>query len=197
MSFGTDSVRCLISLHLQSSSSAMTRTTGSRAEPSDVALRPVGAGDWPLIQSWIKRPDIERWWGSATAAEAELRLVAETGPALARLVLVSGVPVGYAHAIDAGHWGELPEGMPPGTWDVDIFIAEPRHRGRGVGEMALNQLADEVFATTLALSLSVFVSVANEPAIRAYERAGFQWARVWEDPIFGPSWMMLRYRPAV
>ena len=37
----------------------------------------------------------------------------------------------------------------------------------------------------------------DEPAIRAYERAGFQWARVWEDPISGPSWMMLRHRPAM
>jgi RimJ/RimL family protein N-acetyltransferase len=46
------------------------------------------------------------------------------------------------------------------------------------------------------VALSVFVSLANEPAIRAYERAGFQWAEVWEDPIFGPSWMMLRHRPA-
>lgn len=168
----------------------------SKLTPADVALRPVAAGDWPLIRAWIARPDIQRWWGSATAAEAEMRLVAESGQALACLVLAGGTPVGYAHVIDAGHWGTaLPEGMPPGTWDADIFIAEPAFRGRGVGEVALNMLAEEVFSTTLAVALSVFVSVANEPAIRAYERAGFQWTRVWEDPIFGPSWMMLRHRP--
>ncbi len=174
----------------------MKRNAGSSNGMNEVTLRAVAAGDWPLIRAWIKRPDIGRWWGSATAAEAEMRLVAETGPAIARIVLMSGEPVGYTHAIDAGHWGELPEGMPPGTWDVDIFIAEPQHRGKGAGEAALDLLAEEVFATTLALSLSVFVSVANEPAVRAYERAGFQWARVWEDPIVGPSWMMLRHRPA-
>lgn len=174
----------------------MMRKSSSAGDAGVVSLRPVGAGDWPLIRGWVKRPDIERWWGSATAAEAEMRLVAEIGPAIARIVLVAGEPVGYAHAIDAGHWGELPDGMPPGTWDVDIFIAEPLHRGKGVGEMALNLLAEEVFATTLALSLSAFVSVANEAAVRAYERAGFEWARVWEDPIVGPSWMLLRQRPA-
>jgi ribosomal protein S18 acetylase RimI-like enzyme len=174
----------------------MMRKSSSAGDASVVCLRPVEAADWPLIRGWIKRPDIERWWGSATAAEAEMRLVAETGPAIARIVLVAGEPAGYAHAIDAGHWGELPDGMPPGTWDVDMFIAEPRHRRKGVGETALNLLAEEVFATTLALSLSVFVSVANEAAVRAYERAGFEWARVWEDPIVGPSWMMLRHRPA-
>ncbi len=174
----------------------MMRKAGSTTDTSVVSLRPVEAGDWPLIRAWIRRPDIGRWWGSAIAAEAEMRIVAESGPAIARIVLVADQPVGYAHAVDAGYWGELPEGMPPGTWDVDIFIAEPQHRGKGVGETALNLLAEEVFATTLALSLSVFVSVANEPAVRAYERAGFQWARVWEDPIVGPSWMMLRHRPA-
>lgn len=172
----------------------MTRDPDKKA--SDVHLRPVEAGDWALIRAWIQRPDIQRWWGSGAAAEAEMRLVAETGPALARVVLVQGAPVGYAHAIDAAHWGgALPEGMPAGTWDADIFIAEPSARGRGVGERALRLLADEVFTTTFAMAMAVFVSVANEPAIRAYERAGFQWARVWEDPIFGPSWMMLLPRP--
>ncbi len=168
----------------------------TRITPAEISLRPVKSGDWALIRAWIARPDIQRWWGNAAAAEAEMRLVAESGPSLARLVLVGGQPVGYAHAIDAGHWGNaLPEAMPPGTWDADIFIAEPGYRGRGVGEAALNLLTGEVFSTTLAVALSVFVALANEPAIRAYERAGFQWTRVWEDPIFGPSWMMLRHRP--
>ncbi|MCB1513238.1 MAG: GNAT family N-acetyltransferase [Hyphomicrobiaceae bacterium] len=172
-------------------------TTRARTPPSEVALRPVEPRDWALVRAWVARPDIQSWWGNATAAEAEMRLVAETGPALARIVLVAGEAVGYAHAIDAAHWGSaLPTGMPPGTWDADIFIAEPAHRGRGVGEAALNQLAEEVFSTTFAVALSVFVSLANEPAIRAYERAGFQWQQVWEDPIHGPSWMMLRLRGA-
>jgi aminoglycoside 6'-N-acetyltransferase len=85
--------------------------------------------------------------------------------------------------------------MPAGTWDVDLFIAEPGHRGCGAGERALELLAEEVFTTTLAPALAVFVSVRNEAAVRAYERAGFAWARVWEDPLLGPSWMMLRTRP--
>ena len=73
-----------------------------------------------------------------------------------------------------------------------VLVGEPN-----VGKSSLlNQLAEEVFSTTFAVALSVFVSLANEPAIRAYERAGFQWQQVWEDPIHGPSWMMLRLRGA-
>ncbi|MCB1521640.1 MAG: GNAT family N-acetyltransferase [Hyphomicrobiaceae bacterium] len=165
-------------------------------EADGLRLRPATTADWPLIRTWIGRPDIQRWWGNPAAAEAEVRLALQTEQALSRIVLLADAPIGYIQAIDASHWGpSLPEGMPAGTWDVDLFIAETEHRGRGYGERALNLIADEVFSTTFALALSVFVAVSNEAAVRAYERAGFRWARIWEDPIFGPSWMMLRDRP--
>ena len=91
---------------------------------ADVTLRPVETGDWPTIRAWIARPEIASWWGNASAAEAEMRLVAETGPALARIVQVAGAPVGYAHAIDAAHWGSaLPDGMPVGT--VHLAVSGP------------------------------------------------------------------------
>ena len=161
-----------------------------------VTLRPANNADWPLILSWLKMPEVERWWGSQSAAQAEIRLVFETSSALARIIEVGGEPIGYTHAIDATFWGEhLPEGLPPGAWDVEVFVAAPEHRGRGIGAAALDLLAKEVFSTTLAVALSVFVSVRNEHAVRAYESAGFAWVQVWDDPIFGASWLMLRQRP--
>lgn len=161
-----------------------------------VALRQARDVDWPLILSWLKMPEVERWWGSQSAAQAEIRQVFETSSALARIIEVDGRPIGYAHAIDATFWGDdLPEGLPPGAWDVDVFIAAPEHRGRGFGAAALDLLAEEVFSTTLAVALCVFVSVRNEHAVRAYESAGFKWVQVWDDPVFGASWLMLRQRP--
>ncbi len=148
-----------------------------------------------MLRAWLQRKDVQRWWGSAASAEAEIRMVFETPSAIGRIVECEGKPVGYAHAIDATYWGaSLPEGIPPGAWDVDIVIADPAHRGRGVGQAALEELAGEVFSTTLAVALCVFVSVRNEKAVRAYERAGFKWKCVWDDPEFGASWMMLRQR---
>lgn len=164
----------------------------------DTNLRPVVSSDWPRIEGWLARPDIQRWWGSREAALAEIRLVTQTPSAICRVIMAGGEPVGYAHAIDAAYWGAaLPGGMPAGTWDADIFIAAPEHRGRGAGHKALRDLASEVFSTTLAPAMSVFVPVENEAAVRAYEKAGFRWACVWEDPISGPEWMLLLERPAV
>jgi len=116
--------------------------------------------------------------------------------ALCRIIEADGVPVGYAHAVDATAWGEeLPQDLPAGTWDLDLFIASEEHRGKGVGQAALAELKQEVFSTTLAAAVCVFPSIRNERAVRAYEKAGFRWQRIWNDPQMGPSWFMLAERP--
>lgn len=162
----------------------------------DISIRPAHGPDWELIRGWLRMPEIQQWWGTASSTEAEVRLVMETPSALARVVTADAVPIGYAHAIDALHWGSgLPEGMPPGTWDIDAFIARQEWRGRGAGRRAVELIAAEVFSTTLAPAVSVFTSVRNEPAVRAYEKAGFHWVRIHDDPIHGPCWMMIKERP--
>jgi aminoglycoside 6'-N-acetyltransferase len=163
---------------------------------SVVRLRSARRADWDLIRSWLSRPDIEAWWGPRSATEAEVSIALGSEHALCRIIEADGAPVGYAHAIDAMVWGdELPEDLAPGTWDLDLFIASEEHRGKGVGQAALSQLKDEVFETTLATAVCVFPSIRNERAVRAYEKAGFRWQRIWNDPHTGPSWFMVAERP--
>ena len=97
-----------------------------------VSLRPASDADWLAIRTWLARPDIQRWWGPSAASEAEVITALGTEHAIARMVQVDGVDVGYGHAVDATIWGDdLPGDLEPGTWDLDIFIAEPDYRGRG------------------------------------------------------------------
>lgn len=162
----------------------------------EVRLRRAVRADWDLIRGWLGRPDIEAWWGPRAATEAEVNIALGSAHAICRIIEADGVPVGYAHAVDATMWGEeLPEDLEPGTWDLDLFIASEEHRGRGVGQAALAQLKDEVFETTLAAAVCVFPSIRNERAVRAYERAGFRWKRIWDDPFMGLSWFMITKRP--
>ncbi len=165
------------------------------AVPEPLALRPALDSDASRVRAWLKRPEIARWWGSLAAAEAEIMIATETPTAIRRMVTLAGRDVGYGQAVDAGLTGdEELLSLEPGTWDVSLFIAEPELRGKGHGLAALRLLADEVFSTTLALALWVVVSVRNEPAVRIYEKAGFRWQRVLSDPLFGPSWVMVRER---
>lgn len=164
---------------------------------SEVTLRPARDADWGQIRSWLAEPDIQRWWGPSAASEAEVITALGSEHAIARMIQVDGADVGYGHAVDASLWGdELPSDLEPGTWDLDIFIATREHRGKGIGPQALCLLRDEVFATTLAVAVSVFPSIENEQAVRAYEKVGFRWKRIWDDPIYGPSWFMVQDRPA-
>ncbi len=169
------------------------------AGPEDVPnvkLRTATENDWPMIRRWLARPDIVRWWGPKATTEAEVMLALSTEHAICCIIEADGMPVGYAHALDAGLWGEpLPKELPVGSWDIDLFVASPEHRGRGVGALALQLATREVFSTTLAVAACVFVAVANERAVRAYESAGFRWRAVVRDPVKGPEWLMIAERP--
>jgi RimJ/RimL family protein N-acetyltransferase len=163
-----------------------------------VRLRPATRDDWPLIKRWLGRADIEDWWGPSSATEAEVLIALDSSYAICRMIesTATGAAIGYGQAIDATTWGgDLPDDLVPGTWDIDLFIAAEGHRGKGAGAAALQLLRDEVFQTTLACAVAVFPSIANERAVRAYEKAGFRWKRVWNDPIAGPAWFMTAERP--
>jgi aminoglycoside 6'-N-acetyltransferase len=164
--------------------------------PPELRLRPATPEDRFRVRRWLAAPEVAAWWGNAAAAEAEITLAMGSEAALARIIELGPQPIGYAHAVEIGLWGEArPEELAPGTWDVDLFIAEEVGRGRGLGAAALILLTEEVFATTLAVACCAVVPVRNEAGVRAYERAGFRWLRVWSDPLFGPCWVMRKERP--
>ncbi len=164
----------------------------------DCRLRPATDNDWSMVRKWLRLPAVEKWWGPTSTTEAEVIRALGATHSIARIIEWHGEPVGYAHAVDAMTWGdELPEDLEAGTWDMDIFIAEPHARGCGLGPLALAELRDEVFSTTLATAVCVFASIENERAVRAYEKAGFHWSRIWQDPVTGPMWLLIADRQQV
>lgn len=159
-------------------------------------LRPALAEDRFRIRRWLAEPGIEEWWGNAASAEAEINLAMSSEAALCRIVECEGGAIGYAHALEIGLWAdERPTELASGTWHIGYFLASAQHRSGGLGSAVLALLAEEVFATTLAVGCSGVVSIRNEAAARAYERAGFRWRRIWNDRLLGPSWLMLKERP--
>lgn len=102
-----------------------------------ISLRPVAQLDRARILRWLREPEIQRWWGSAAAAEAEIRLALDSTSAITRMITAEGstvaAAVGYAQAIDIGLVMATPpaEVLPAGTWDVDVFVASAEDRGKG------------------------------------------------------------------
>jgi RimJ/RimL family protein N-acetyltransferase len=164
--------------------------------PPELRLRPATPEDRFRIRRWLGSAEAQAWWENAASAEAEITLAMDSEAALARIIELGEAAVGYAQAVEIGLWAqERPDGLAPGTWDIDLFIAEEAHRGRGLETAVLTLLTEEVFTTTLAVACSVMVPVRNEAGARAYERAGFGWQRIWNDALFGPCWVMLKERP--
>jgi RimJ/RimL family protein N-acetyltransferase len=164
--------------------------------PSSISLRAATAEDRFLIRRWLSDPQVQSWWGTAASAEAEITLALGSAAAMPRIIVRDGVAIGYAHAVEAGlRTAEPPEGVPAGNWDVDYVLAPAAIDTGEIGGIVLAQLTAEVFATTLAVACSSLVSIRNEAAARAYERAGFRWLQVLQDPLLGPSWLMLKERP--
>ena len=163
--------------------------------PLPISLRPATSEDRFLIRRWLSDPQVQSWWGTAASAEAEITLALASAAAMPRIIKRDGAAIGYAHAVEAGlRAAEPPEGVPPGAWDVGYFLAPAATDTGEIGSFVLALLTEEVFATTLAVACSGLVSIRNEAAARAYEQAGFHWLQVLQDPLIGPSWLMLKER---
>src|SRR5262245_9976077 len=164
-----------------------------RQAPSAIRLRPATAEDAFLLRRWLKDPAIEACSGNRASAEAEIALARLSATALSRIVTWQTRPIGYAQALEAGlRAGAQPPDIPAGTWDTQFWILPTRPRVR-TAIPAL--LAAEVFASTLAVACCGLVSIRQETMVRAYEQAGFRWRRIWNDPLFGPAWLLLKERP--
>lgn len=161
-----------------------------------ITLRPATPEDRFRIRRWLADPAAQDGWRTPAAAEAEITLAMSSTTAHVRIVESHGIPVGYAHAADAGLWsGGGHAELPAGTWQVDLFMAATEHRNLDLARTALSLLVEDVFSTTLAVACCGVMSIRNESAVRAYEQAGFRWQQIWHDPLSGPAWVMLRQRP--
>lgn len=161
--------------------------------PLAIRLRPATAEDGFLLRRWLRDPTTQACSGNRASAEAEIALARMSETALTRIVTCEARPIGYAQAMEtAVRAGAQPPEVLPGTWETQFWIAPSRPQ---VLAAIPALLAAEVFATTLAIACSGLISIRQEMMVRAYERAGFRWRRIWHDPLFGPAWLMLKERP--
>jgi RimJ/RimL family protein N-acetyltransferase len=160
-----------------------------------VMLRPADQRDWPMIRAWLGQSEVQRWWGSLATAEAEVMAAMRADMGLCSIIEVDHIAVGYAQALDTEPIKGVPHALTAGTFRIDAFIANPAYRKMGAGQAAIRLVAHEVFATTLAPAVIVVAALKHEAAVRAYEKTGFKWIRVIDDPLLGPAWLMRLERP--
>lgn len=127
-----------------------------------VVLRPLRPADAARLREIRLEPEVRRWWGRL---EDDFPLGDE--PEATRLTIrVDGAIVGMIQH------GEEPEPDYRHAW-IDVFLSADVH-GRGYGRDAVATVVRHLIDDLGHHRVTIDPALANEAAIRAYERAGFR-----------------------
>jgi ribosomal protein S18 acetylase RimI-like enzyme len=128
-----------------------------------------------LLEQWLNRQHVRDSWGDP-AANLE-SVMALRPPAGGALIVADGELVGFVQWQRIGARELLESGVDvpdDETFDIDIFIADAGQLGRGIGPKAIEVLMKKLEEEGAAKRATLFTSVENERAKRAYEKAGFR-----------------------
>jgi aminoglycoside 6'-N-acetyltransferase len=143
-----------------------------------VMLRPVEAGDVERFAAMLAEPEVVRWWGGGDPAALAGELLEATDEVVFAID-AAGEVVGSIQYYEESDPMYRHAGM-------DIFLATARH-GQGLGPEALRLLARHLFEERGHHRLVIDPAVANERAIRVYERVGFRRVGVMRQYERGPD----------
>jgi aminoglycoside 6'-N-acetyltransferase len=120
-------------------------------------LRPASGADVDRVVAWHADPEVSRYWDSETFTRAEMEERLARPDVEAWIVEEDGEPVGYLQVHPNG---------------LDMFLV-PAARGRGLGPDAARAMARHLLGERGRTRVTVDPYAWNEPAVRAWERAGF------------------------
>jgi aminoglycoside 6'-N-acetyltransferase len=155
-----------------------------------IEFRPLAEDDLSLIEEWLRREHVARWWRDDIAESlAEYRAAIEgREPTDHYLIVVDRRPIGMIQiylASDYPEWEAIVQ-VGAGVAGIDILIGDEELIGQGLGPEILATFAREV---ATAPSLIATVEEENRRSWRAFEKAGFRYVRnVDEDDL--PSRLM-------
>jgi aminoglycoside 6'-N-acetyltransferase len=130
-----------------------------------VTLRPLAAADASRLGRIVAEPEIARWWLGLT--EQDVLEMAEPDEAeLVFAVELDGEVIGLAQA------GEETDPQYRRA-SLDIFLGTEWH-GLGLGADTIRTLARWLFEERGHHRITIDPALANERAIRSYERVGFK-----------------------
>jgi aminoglycoside 6'-N-acetyltransferase len=139
--------------------------TDGRLHGERVTLRPLASADVRRLAEIAAEPEVARWWlGLSEQDLLEMAGPEEDGFVFA--VELDGELIGLAQADE--------EADPDYRHaSIDLFLTTARH-GQGLGADTLRALARWLFDERGHHRITIDPAVANERAIRSYERVGFK-----------------------
>lgn len=156
-------------------------------------FRPLTNNDFDILSHWHAEPHIIEWWGEKRSPERVKERYTEklSHPGIEMyIILIEGREIGFIQAYNAplvgGDW--WPDAT-PGTWGIDQFIGEPDLLGHGLGSAFVREFSNRLLERDEVRKVITDPSPENKRAIRAYEKAGFQYVEITITPD-GPAHLM-------
>ena len=154
-------------------------------------FRPMSTADLPMVRRWLETPHVAQWWHDP---DEQFALVSEDldHPAMDQFVVAADHrPFAYLQCYDPTAWSDNGLGTHPlGTRGIDQFIGEPDMVDRGHGSALIRSFVDGLLKTGTPRVVTD-PDPENVRAVRAYEKAGFQKARLVNTPD-GRALLMVR-----
>ena len=127
-----------------------------------------------MIEGWFKQPHMMEWWGDSETEIAAIRDHMTSISVEPLIIELDGEPIGYIQSYDPHLEDDHPyNDQPFGTLGIDISIAVPELVGIGHGSAIMRRFTELLFAEG-APRVIIDPDLANNRAVRAYEKAGFR-----------------------
>lgn len=146
----------------------------------------------PLWDKWIKLPFIKETWFVEGYQPADYihQKITGNGYDYPFVIMADDQPIGYIVCCDLYAYRKLcpePKGLftneTPGTFCVDLFIAEEDYLNRGYGTAIMQRFIHKLIDEFGAKKIVIDPAATNKRAIRCYEKAGFKFIRLAHDGI--------------
>lgn len=145
-----------------------------------LTLRRMRAADVALVETWLRDPEVARWYLAATTIENELDdlRVCIGGEAQTEVLIVAGPsgPIGWCQWYLCHDYPDHAAGVQAGPGDagIDYAIGDPASRGRGVGTALIAALVTYIRQRNPQAGVIADPQASNIASRRVLEKNGFR-----------------------
>lgn len=139
-------------------------------------LRPVNKDDFFILEVWLNKKYIKKWYGEPEEWLTEIRNDnGDFGWLSHYIVTYENRPVGFCQYYNCS---QTPEGFewdnePPGTFAIDYLIGEEVFLKKGMGSMIVQQLCQLIISLEEPVQIIADPVPENTDSIKLLERNGF------------------------
>ena len=141
-----------------------------------ISLRPANKDDFNVIEVWLNKEYIKKWYGEPEEWLAEIRNDSgEFGWLNHYIVMYEDMPVGFCQYYDSS---QTPEGFewdnePQGTFAIDYLIGEEIFLKNGLGSVIIQQLCQLIRSLENPVQIIADPVPDNADSIKLLERNKF------------------------